>query len=38
VLTNFGELPVRGAYFVFLALKIAYSSGSPGRAIALLPG
>jgi kynurenine formamidase len=38
VLTNFGELPVRGAYFAFLPLKIAGSSGSPGRAIALLPG
>ena len=37
VLTNFGELPVRGAYFVFLPLKIAGSSGGPGRAIALLP-
>ena len=29
VLTNFGELPVRGAYFVFLPLKIAGFSGSP---------
>jgi isatin hydrolase len=37
VLTNFGELPARGAYFVFLPLKIAGSSGGPGRAIALLP-
>lgn len=37
VLTNFEELPVRGAYFVFLPLKIAGSSGGPGRAIALLP-
>jgi isatin hydrolase len=38
VLTNFGELPIRGAYFVFLPLKIAGSSGRPGRATALLPG
>jgi kynurenine formamidase len=38
VLTNLGELPERGAYFVFLPLKIAGSSGGPGRAIALLPG
>ncbi len=38
VLTNLGELPVREAYFAFLPLKIAGSSGSPGRAIALLPG
>jgi kynurenine formamidase len=37
VLTNLGELPVRGAYFVFLPLKIAGSSGGPGRAIALVP-
>jgi kynurenine formamidase len=37
VLTNFGKLPVRGAFFVFLPLKIAGSSGGPGRAIALLP-
>jgi isatin hydrolase len=37
VLTNFGELPARGAYFVFLPLKITGSSGGPGRAIALLP-
>ena len=37
VLTNLGELPTRGAYFVFLPLKISGSSGGPGRAIALLP-
>jgi len=37
VLANFGALPVRGAYFVFLPLKIAGSSGGPGRAIALVP-
>ena len=38
VLTNLGELPIRGALFAFLPLKIAGSSGGPGRAIALLPG
>jgi kynurenine formamidase len=37
VLTNFGELPTRGSYFVFLPIKISGSSGGPGRAIALLP-
>jgi isatin hydrolase len=37
VLTNLGKLPTRGAYFIFLPLKIAGSSGGPGRAIALLP-
>ena len=37
ILTNLGELPVRGAYFVFLPVKISNSSGGPGRAMALLP-
>ena len=37
ILTNLGELPVRGAYFLFMPVKIAGSSGGPGRAIALLP-
>jgi kynurenine formamidase len=37
ILTNLGELPVRGAYFVFLPVKISGSSGGPGRAVALLP-
>jgi kynurenine formamidase len=27
---------VRGAYFIFLPVKIAESSGGPGRAMALL--
>lgn len=35
-LTNLGELPVRGAYFVFLPIKVAGSSGGPGRAMALV--
>ena len=38
ILANLEELPVRGAYFVFLPVKIAGSSGGPGRAVALLPG
>jgi isatin hydrolase len=37
ILTNLGELPVRGAYFIFMPVKIAGSSGGPGRAVALLP-
>ena len=35
-LCNLDKLPVRGAYFIFLPLKIAHSSGGPGRAVALL--
>ena len=37
LLTNLSELPVRGALFVFLPVKISGSSGGPGRAVALLP-
>ncbi len=37
ILTNLDELPTRGAFFVFLPLKIAGSSRGPGRAIAFLP-
>jgi kynurenine formamidase len=37
ILTNLGELPARGAYFVFLPVKIDGSSGAPGRAVALVP-
>jgi kynurenine formamidase len=36
VLTNLDRLPARGALFIFLPLKIAASTGGPGRAIALL--
>ena len=36
LLTNLGRLPPRGALFIFLPLKIAASTGGPGRAIALL--
>jgi len=36
ILTGLGELPVRGAYFIFMPVKIAGSSGGPGRAMALL--
>ena len=37
LLTNLEALPARGGTFVFLPLKIAGSTGGPGRAIALLP-
>ncbi len=36
-LAHLDQLPARGAQFVFLPLKIAGSSGGPGRAIAMLP-
>jgi kynurenine formamidase len=36
-LANLGELPPRGATFVFLPVKVARSAGGPGRAIAFLP-
>ncbi len=36
-LTNLGELPTRGAYYVALPLKIVDQSGSPTRAIAFVP-
>ena len=38
LLTNLGELPVRGAFYIALPLKIVDQSGGPARAIALLPG
>jgi kynurenine formamidase len=37
MLTNLERLPARGAYFLFLPVKIAVSSGAPGRAVAFLP-
>ena len=37
LLTSLDALPARGALFVFLPLKLAGSTGGPGRAIALLP-
>lgn len=36
MLTQLESLPVRGALFVFLPLKIAGASGGSGRAVALL--
>jgi hypothetical protein len=35
-LTGLDQLPTRGAFFVFLAPKVAGATGGPGRAIALL--
>ncbi len=36
-LANLAEVPEQGAYFQFLPLKIARSSGGPGRAVAWVP-
>ena len=38
LLANLQRLPPRGAFFVFLPIKVAGSTGGPGRAIALVPG
>lgn len=35
-LVNLAQLPPRGAYYMFLPLKIENGTGSPGRAIAVL--
>ena len=35
-LVNLGQLPPRGAYFIFLPLKIRWVTGGMGRAIALV--
>ena len=37
LLANLKALPPRGAYFIFLPLKIKGGSAGPGRAIALVP-
>lgn len=36
-LANLRELPPRGAYFIFLPIKLAHGTGGPGRAIAVVP-
>lgn len=36
-LGNLGELPPRGAWFMFLPLRVAGGTGAPGRALAVLP-
>ncbi len=35
-LTGLDQLPTRGAFFMFLAPKVAGATGGPGRPIALL--
>ena len=35
-LTHLGQLPTRGAYFIFMPIKLANSSGGPGRALAFV--
>lgn len=35
-LVNLGKLPPRGAYYIFLPLRLENASGSPGRAIAIV--
>ena len=35
-LARLGELPVRGATFLFLPIPIRGGSGAPGRAVAVL--
>ncbi len=35
-LTNLDEVPPRGAYFIFLPVKVRGGSGGPGRAVALV--
>ncbi len=37
LLTNLGDLPARGAYYLALPLKIVDQSGSPTRAVAFVP-
>ena len=37
LLTNLGELPTRGAYYIALPLRIVDQSGSPTRAVAFVP-
>ena len=36
-LANLRKLPPRGAFFIFLAIKVRGGTGGPGRAVALLP-
>ena len=37
LLTNLGELPARGAFYIALPTKIADQSGGPARAVAFVP-
>jgi isatin hydrolase len=33
-----GQLPPRGAWFLFLPIRLIDGTGGPGRALAVLPG
>jgi kynurenine formamidase len=37
MLINLDKLPVRGAFYIALPIKVASQSGSPTRAIAMVP-
>jgi kynurenine formamidase len=37
LLANLKEVPPRGAFFIFLPIKIQGGSAGPGRAVALVP-
>ena len=37
MLINLDKLPVRGAFYIALPIKVAGQSGSPTRAIAMVP-
>ena len=37
LLANLRDVPARGAFFIFLPIKIKGGSAGPGRAIALVP-
>ena len=35
-LINLGKLPSRGAFYIFLGIKVKGGTGAPGRAIAII--
>lgn len=37
-LAGLGQLPPRGAWFMFVAIRLSSGIGAPGRALAVLPG
>lgn len=37
-LSGLGQLPPRGAWFLFLPIRLVDGTGGPGRALAVLPG
>jgi kynurenine formamidase len=36
-LAGLAQLPPRGAFFLFLPLRLSGGTGAPGRALAVLP-